>query len=148
MLGKNLLANVAIDRILGDTAAGQAATSTDILDMEGYEGVLFIAKLGDVTNASVVTLQAYQDTDAAGGTMAALSGTVTYTAAAADVDDDLLILDVYRPQKRYVKAVLTSGTADAVKNGVIAIRYGARKGPITQGSTVLDSDTLISPAEA
>ena len=149
MQGQNLLRNVAIDRVLIDTAAGQAATASDILDMQNYEGVVFIAKLGDVTAASVVTLQAQQDELNGAGGMATLAGSVTYTATgAADADDDLLILDVYRPQKRYVRALLTSATQDAVKNGVIAIRYGARKVPITQGTTVLDSDTLLSPAEA
>lgn len=148
MLGKALLNNVKITRVLVDTAAGQAATASDILDMEGFEGVLFIAKVGDVTDASVLTLAAQQNSANSTSGMAVLEGTVTFTAGATDADDDLLVLDVFKPRKRYVRAVLTSATANAVKNGIIAIQYGARKVPITQGATVLDSDTLISPAEA
>lgn len=147
-MNPTLLNDVAIDRILVDTAAGQAATASDILDMAGFEGVLLIAKLGDVTDTSVVTLQAQQNTANSGTGMATLSGSVTYTAGASDADNDLLVLDVYRPSERYVRALLTSATANAVKNGVIAIRYGARKVPVTQGSTVLSSATLIEPAEA
>lgn len=148
MLGKNLLNNVKITRVLAAVADGQAASASDILDMEGFEGVLFIAKVADVTKGSVLTLAAQQSTINDAGGMATLSGTVTYTADAADADDDLLVLDVFKPRERYVRAVFTSATQNAVKDGVIAIQYGARKVPITQGSTVLDSDTLISPAEA
>jgi hypothetical protein len=148
MIGRSLLNNVKITRVLGAVAAGQAASASDILDMQGFEGVLFIAKVADVTNGSVLTLAAQQSVINDAGGMATLAGTVTYTANATDADDDLLVLDVYKPMERYVRAVLTSATQDAVKDGVIAIQYGARKVPITQGSTVLDSDTLISPDEA
>ena len=148
MIGRSLLNNVKITRVLGAVAAGQAASASDILDMQGFEGVLFIAKVADVTNGSVLALAAQQSVINDAGGMATLSGTVTYTADATDADDDLLVLDVYKPMERYVRAVLTSATQDAVKDGVIAIQYGARKVPITQGSTVLDSDTLISPDEA
>lgn len=148
MTNPTLLSNVKISRVLVDTVAGQAATAGDILDMAGFEGVLFIAKLGDVTATSVVTLQAQQNTANSTSGMATLAGSVTYTAAASDADDDLLVLDVYRPRERYVRPLLTSATADAVKNGIIAIQYGAAKAPITQPATVLDSDTLIEPAEA
>ncbi len=58
------------------------------------------------------------------------------------------MLDVYKPKKRYIRAILKSATADAVKNGVIAIQYGARSVPITQPSTVLDSALLVSPVSA
>lgn len=149
MLGKNLLSNVKVTRVVAAVVAGQAATTGDILDMEGYEGVLFIAKFADVTNAAVLTLAAQGGNVAAGTDMATLAGSVTHTAASdAGDDDDLLVLDVVKPIHRYIRPVLTSATQDAVKDGVIAIQYGARKVPITQGTTVLDSDTLISPAYA
>ena len=147
-MNPTLLNDVAIDRVLAAVAAGQAASAGDILDMAGYEGVMFIAMLGDVTDTSVITLQAQQnDANQAGG-MATLAGSATFTAGAADADDDMLAIDVYRPTKRYVRPLLTSATANAVKNGVIAIRYGGRNKPVVQGVTVLDSATLIEPDEA
>ncbi len=147
-MNPSLLNDVVIDRVLIDTAAGQAATAGDILDMAGFEGVIFIAKLGDVTDTSVVTLTAQQNTANSSSGMATLSGSATYTAGATNADNNLLVLDVYRPTERYVRPVLTSATANAVKNGIIAIRYGSRKLPATQGATVLASATLIEPAEA
>lgn len=146
---QSLLRNVKITRILVDTVAGQAATASDILDMNGFEGVMFIAKLGDVTNGSVLTLACQQNTANSTVGMAALSGTATYTAGSAtDADNNLLVLDVVRPNKRYVRAVLTSATQDAVKNGIIAIQYGAKDAPTDQSATVIDSELIYNAAEA
>jgi len=145
----SLLNNVKITRVLAAVSDGQAASATDILDMSGFEGVMFIAKVADVTSGSVLTLQVQQDALNGAGSMANLTGAVaTYTAGATDADDDLLVVDVYKPEKQYVRAVLTSATQNAVKDGVIAIQYGpVRKVPITQGSTVLASAFVASPAE-
>jgi hypothetical protein len=144
----SLLKDAKITRVTNAVAAGQAATASDILDMSGFEGVVFIAALGDVSDTSVVTLTAQQNTANSTSGMATLSGSATFTAGASDADNKLLVLDVYRPRERYVRAVFTSATANAVKDGVIAIQYGPRVMPVTQGSTVIDSDTLIEPAEA
>jgi hypothetical protein len=54
---------------------------------------------------------------------------------------------VFRPAERYVRAVVTRGTADAVIDGVIAIQYGARVLPATQDATVAGIETHVSPAE-
>jgi len=144
----NLLNNVKITRVLGAVADGQAASASDILDMQGFNGVVFIAKVADVTAGSVLTLEAQQNTINSAAGMATLAGSVTYTAGATDADDDLLVLDVAQPRERYIRAVFTSATQNAVKDGVIAIQYGAEAAPVVQGSTVLDSDTLVNPAEA
>lgn len=144
----SLLKNVDIS-VVHNTNAGVPATfSTDILDMEGYDGVVFIAKLGDVVATAVVTLTAQQDDVNGAGGMATLSGdAVTFTAGAADADERLLILDLVKPQKQFVRGQLVVGTANAPISGVIAIRYKGAVSPITQGSDVLDSAVLTSPAE-
>jgi hypothetical protein len=146
----NLLKNVKITRVLADTAAGTADTlSSDIIDMSGFEGVMFIVKVADAANTAVGTLTVQQDDVNAAGGMAALAGdAVAYTFAAADGDDDMLIIDVYKPQKRYLRAQFARATANIAVSGIIAIQYGASKTPVTQGSTVLDSAQYISPAEA
>lgn len=143
-----MLKETKVTRIYAGAVAGFGDTlSSDILDMTGFEGVEFIADLGDQAATGVATLTCQQDTDAAGGTMATLTGSVAYTFAAADGDDDLLVLDVYKPVERYVRAQLKRETANITVKSIIAIQYGAMKTPVTQGSTVLDSDLLVSPAE-
>jgi hypothetical protein len=144
----NLLNNVMVTTVLGEVAAGQAANASSILDMSGYQGVMFIAKLSDsVANGGVATLKVQQNTANSTSGMADLTGTVTHTDD-DDADDDLLILDVVNPNERYVRAVLTTATADIGISGIVAIQYGALDVPITQGTTVLDSDTLGNPAES
>jgi len=144
----NFIKNFKITRVLEAQADGTGTQSSDILDMSGFEGVVFIAKFDDVDNTSVLTLQAQQNTVNSATGMATLSGNATYTAAAADADDDMLVLEVFKPQERYLRAQVVIATANATNAGVIAIQYNTYKAPITQGSTVLDSELLVSPDEA
>lgn len=139
---QGLLKNTKITRVLVDTAAGIAATSSDILDMAGFDSVCFVAKLGTVTATSVTTLACEGNTANSGTGMAALTSSVTSTDAGGADSNGLLVLDVVRPEKQFVRAVLTSATANAVKNGIIAIQYNAKDVPITQGSTILSSQTI------
>lgn len=131
-----------------------AASNTDdnstIIDMQGYDGVLFIAPITDSVATGVATLKAEQNTANSDSGMAALSG-ATATATSAendDLNDKALVLDVYRPSERYVQAVLTSGTANIAFGNVIAIKYRGSKCPITQGATILAETAVVSPAEA
>ena len=133
-----LTENCAIDYIEAAATAGTSTLTTDVLDMQGYDGIVFIAILGDVTDTSVLLLSAYEHTaNAASGT--AISGaTAGATAGASNYDSTLLVVDVQKPSKRYVYATLARGTANAVVNGVLAIRYkGSHSCPVTQGATVM-----------
>ena len=59
----NLLKNAELTQVINAVAAGTSdTTSGTILDMSGYDSVMFILSLGDVTNTAVVTLQAHQTT--------------------------------------------------------------------------------------
>ena len=53
--------------------------------------------------------------------------------------------DLFRPQKRYVRAVVTRGTANAVIDGVIALQYSPRVEPVTNDTTVKSTKLLVSP---
>lgn len=135
----SLLKDCAIDYVEAAAAAGQTALTGDVLDMQGWENVCFIAITGDVTATSVLTLSAYAHTANAASGAAITDASATYTAAASDADSKLMIVDVRQPQKRYVYPYLTRTTADAVISGIIAIRYNGEKLPVTQGSSVLVS---------
>lgn len=133
---------------LGAQADGTGTVSGAILDMAGYRGVRFIAKFDDVDNGAVLTLQAQQGAANSASAMATLSGNATYTAAAADADDKLLILDVVAPDDRYVRPQVVIGSANGTLACIISEQYGANDLPITQDSSVIDHDTLGEPAEA
>lgn len=138
-----LLDEVKVTRVENSAVAGTSELKTDVLDMSGFDGVVFIAVLGDVTDTSVLTLTPKGNTansDSSPTPVAITGASATYTAAASDADNKLMVVDVLRPGYRYVFASLTRTTANAVVDGIIAVQYKCRSVPVTQGSTVLVSD--------
>lgn len=143
----NLLPNVEFVVVEAAAAAGQTKLTTDTIDMAGWTGVVFIVHLGDVSDGSVLGLTAEHSDDDDSG-FADLGGALSFTAGASDADNKLLILDIVRPEKRYVRASLTRTTANAAVNGITAIKYEGPHVPIVQGDTVLASAVLPNPKAA
>lgn len=142
---ESLLKASKIDKVLVATVAGTADTlNGDIVDLQGFDSVMLIAILGDVANTAVVTLKAYCGDAAALGDGAYKTTTATVTADATSADDKLLILDVLKPGKRYVRADLVRATANAVVDGIIAIRYNAKAKPTTQPADVVNNNISVN----
>lgn len=147
----NFIKNFEISEVLAPISASSSTDSnSDILDMAGWEGVVFIVPITDSVATGVATITAQQNTANSDTGMAALSGasaTATCTTN-DDLNNQLLVLEVHKPRERYVQIAVTSGTADIAFGNGIAIRYRNRKQPITDAATVLDSTIVRSPAEA
>ena len=142
---ESLLKNGVVDKVLVATVAGTSDTlAGDILDLAGYDSVLLIGILGDVTNTAVVTLKAYCGDASNVSDGAYKTTTATITANATSADNKLLVLDVVRPGKRYVRADLVRATANAVVDGIVAIRYNARTNPTTQPADVVHSAISVN----
>lgn len=139
---------VKITRVANAAAAAQTAVNSSIIDNAGFDGCMFIAALGDVASGSVLGLAAQQDDVNAAGGMATIGTALAFTAGASDADNKLMVLDVFRPDKQFLRAALTRTTADAVVDGIIAIQYTARNRPTVHGSTVLVAGEAVAPAEA
>jgi hypothetical protein len=132
----SLVKNTSWTVVENAAAAGTTDLTTDTSDMQGFDSILYIVKLGDVTSGSVITLTAYSNpTDSASGGTSEKAGT-QITAGASDYDNKLLLLEVHRPSQRYMYAVLVIDTQNAVVDSIIAVRFNAKSVPITQGSTV------------
>jgi hypothetical protein len=144
----SLLKNVKITRVANAAAAATTDVNGSILDMQSFEGVMFVALLGDVADTSVLALKAEQNTVNSGTGMAALTGNAGLTAGASNADNTALVLDVHKPRERYVRPVLSRGTANAVVDGIIAIQYGPQHKPTTQAASVIASALIADPAEA
>lgn len=150
-MNPGLLKDIEIREVGAPIAAGSSIDgNSDRIDMAGYEGVIFVCPLTDSAITGVATLTVEQNTSDADSGMAALSGaTATATSAANDdLNDQLLVVEVYRPRERYVQAVRTSATANIAYGNLTAILYGKRKMPVSAHSTVLASAVAASPAEA
>ncbi len=142
----NLSKNVKVTRALNSVAAGTTSQNGSVIDMSGFEGVQFIALFGALTATQVTSLKVQQGDKSDGSDMADLEGSLH--AALADTDGNkCLVTDLFRPQKRYVRAVVTRGTANAVIDGVIALQYSARVQPVANDTSIKATKLLISPDE-
>ncbi len=141
----NLSKNVKVTVVSPAAVAAQTAIDSSVLDMTGFDGVIFIALLGDVTSTSVLTLTAKGNTanSTSSPTPATLKATDAFTADATSADSKAIMVDVYRPTQRYVFANLTRTTANAVVGGILAIQYKGTKRPTTQDTSVIASSFAV-----
>jgi len=137
----NLSKDIKITVVEAAAAAAQTELVTDVLDMSGYEGVMFIALTGDVTTASVLTLTVKGNSanSVSSPTPVTQKATDAFTADGTSADSKVLMVDVYKPALQYVFGSLTRTTADAIVGGIIAIQYNARTKPTTQAASVIAS---------
>ncbi len=126
-----------------DAAAGTSdVTPSARIDMQGWDGVLLIAKIGTIVATGTVDFTARSaSTDVAGAKL-------SLTAALTDADDDtLMILDLRDPDERYVDWIIERGTANSEVDAVIAIQYRGSSLPSVQGATVGASASAVRPAK-
>lgn len=137
----NLSKDVKISVVAAAATAAQTAVTSSVLDMSGYDGVMFIALTGDVTATSVLTLTAKANSanSASSPTPITQKATDAFTAGASDADSKALVVDVFKPTLRYVFAELTRTTANAVVGGILAIQYQASNKPTSHDASVIAS---------
>ena len=142
------LADNAVPVYAGDavTAGSSIDNNSSRIDMAGYDGVLFIATITDSVATGVATLTVEEnDADSDAGMTALTGGSATVTSQANDdLNGTTLVVDVYKPEKRYVQAVRTSETANIAFGNVIAIPYSGRKLPLTADDTNSATAKVVS----
>ncbi|HEY9060958.1 MAG TPA: hypothetical protein VIO64_10730 [Pseudobacteroides sp.] len=137
---ESLVKNCSFEAAMNNTAAGTGDTlNGDIIDLGtggNFDSVLFVAKLGDCADTAVGTLKAYcgDASDVADGAYKAV--TAAFTATATNSDNKLVILDVVKPGKRYVRPDFVRATANIAVESIIAIKYNSKSYPVTQGTDV------------
>lgn len=137
-LGQNLSPGLAISiAAAAVTSAGTAVDGTAI-DMQGYEGVVFFC---DVGTANAGNFLKASQSELSGSGFDDLAGSKVVASANANI----VMLEVHRPEKRYVKPHLIRAGANTTAGQIYAIRYGAMKAPVSQ-STV-DRGIVNGPAE-
>lgn len=143
---EQLIKNMVIAEVEAPvSAANNTDNNSDIIDMAGYDGVVFVVPITDSVSTGVATITVEGNTINSDSGMAALTGaTATATCTVNDdLNDQLLMIDVRNPQKRYLQCVETSATANIAFGNMIAIKYKGRAFPITEDSTVLDSAAVV-----
>ena len=128
--------------VSGHTNAGQAAVTGTHVDMGGtvgFDSVMFIFVLGTVSAGSVMVAKAQEGNNSGDSDQADIAGTsVSVTdSGGASSNKIAAIVDVVKPQKRFVRPVITPGTANAEIDMIIALQYNARSRPTVQDASVL-----------
>lgn len=136
----NLSKNVKVTPVIAYAAAGTGTTSGTEIDMQNYEGVMFVGgAMGTANSGNYFKLQ--QDTATGMGSAADLEG----SKITPGDNGDAIKVDLYGPGERFVRIVAVRG-ASSTLGAVYAVQYGPKKMPVSDASTV-DSETHISPAE-
>lgn len=139
---KYLKASIATTTTAG--AVGMTTITGAALDMADYEGVLIVVPVGAIVATGVQSIKAQQGSAANLSDAADLAGT-NQVIAVADADKTFYI-DLVKPTKRYVRVLVTRGTANSTFGGITYLQYSARKKPPIQGTNV-SGETHVSPAE-
>lgn len=122
------------------TSAGTAINS-DSVDMQGFEGVMFVGSVSTVNAANFANVAQSSDDGSSDDFTDLLA-----TKVVPGTNGNSFLIDVFRPEKRYVRLEIDRGGANTVTGDIYAIQYGARKKPTSQGATI-DAETHISPIE-
>lgn len=148
MPAKNLINAIQALIHNAPVAAGQTAVDPSSgVDCSDCEGVLYLVWFGTITATAVTSLKVQQSSD--NGVADGYSDVAGSAVTVLDSNDDrLFLVNHHMPQKRYSKLYISRGTANAVVNGVLAIKYGLKTQPATQSTAhVANSKLLIAPAE-
>ncbi|MCH7573603.1 MAG: hypothetical protein IIA59_00600 [Candidatus Marinimicrobia bacterium] len=138
MTGSNLTKNVKVTLVKAEQSSGGGAINSDSVDMQGFEGVVFIGTMV-TANASNFASVAQSADDSSFNDLAGTKVTP------GDAGDQFMI-DIYKPLDRYLRVDIDRGGANTVVGEIFALQYGARKVPVSHGSTI-DSEVHVSPAE-
>lgn len=119
-------------------ATGTTEQFSSYVDTSACDGVLFIVRLGSPAANNIVRAQ--QNTVSSGGSPADLAGSAIVSGTS-----NVIVIDVARPTKQFVRVAIARGTTTTV-DSIVAIRYGAHKQPTTQPSGVL-AEANVGSAE-
>lgn len=138
--------SVKITKVSAATAAGTSVINSSVVDMQGYDGCLFVVTAGAIVAGGVQSLKVQQDAAVGMGAAADLAG--TGLTVADDDDNQVFWLDVKRPGERYLRLVISRATQNSAWGEIYAIQYRGRQLPVS--NNVVDTITgekHESPAE-
>jgi hypothetical protein len=143
---------IKITQVIDATAGAAAATAINgnRVDMQGFEGVMFVCVTGAITSGAVTSIKAQQGNASSGTTNLSDAADLAGTSQAIADDDDgqIFVIDINRPQKRYVRPVVGRATQNAVIQTCLAIQYGPRaKATAFAVVDAINVEQFTSPAE-
>ncbi len=127
-------------------AGSSDITTGTLLDMQGFDSVIWTACFGTLTGTQITSLKVQGGNASDGSDLADLVGATAGPMADGD-SNKMLTIEVTKPMNvRYLKLIIKRGTANAVLDSVVATQYSARVQPTSDDATTSSAATLaISP---
>jgi len=146
----NFLKNAKFHSVMVPSTGTTTLQSTAVLDMTGYDSVMWIAQFSGNTNSTGGFGGVYymHSDDTGTGDQVGSTATAAISTSIPAIDNTLYVLDVHKPLKRYVSAMIYKDTANDCDAALMAIQYNSSLGPVTQPSTsagVINSGVFVSP---
>ena len=123
-------------------ASGGTDAASSYVDMQNLEGVCFVGNLGTAGSTDDCKLQVWLSTSTSSTGHASTALSITSTASKSD---DLIILDCYKPLRRYIKTHLTRSAA-VEYGGTNAFQYGPRKSPVVDSTSLAGTPVVVAGA--
>lgn len=143
----NLSNSTRIVRVSNAIAAGVTTPqSSAVVDTAGFEGCRFVFLMGATAATGTPQCKIQQGNAANMSDAADLLGSGYLNVPTTD-DNQAVIIDVYRPTNRYLRAQVIRGTANTTIDGIIAELYEGDVLPKTKDATVASGKILVSVAE-
>lgn len=138
-MARNFLNNLRVTAIHGSISTTAQTHYSDQVDMAGYEGCAFefvFRSTGASTGTAAVTIVGTDTSTADSTSYAAINGaTMTVRKSTTASTKRVGVLDMYRPQYRYLKAKVVQ-QAKIATLAIIANKYDARYVPDAQSTGV------------
>lgn len=128
MIHMGLSDKVLVTTEIQPQSAGAGAVNGAGVDMQGWEGVMFLINVGAITGSGTFDARAVSDDNSGFNSVTNITGqdasgaNANAAIAQATAANGVHILEVYRPTERYVRLIGTVAV-NTVAFGASAIRY-------------------------
>jgi len=116
-MAQNFLSKCKLVKISDHSAASTADVTSSIVDTAGYQGVVFFTSFGTANATNTIKVQHNTANQTTG--MADVLG----TSVASGSSDEDVIVEIHRPQARYLQIVAARGASSTLES-VWAALYG------------------------
>lgn len=115
-----------IVKVKAAVAAGTTAIECDTVDLQDYDGVMFVTTVGAITSGGAQSVKVQEgDTSTPADDVTGLAITI-----ADDDDGQSFVLDFKKGLKRYARLYISRASQNSAFGEVYAILYGARLKPV------------------
>jgi hypothetical protein len=139
-----LSSHVSVNQDIDPISVSSAATvNGDSLDMQEYDGCLFLLTVGAIAATGTIDAKITSDALTAFGSPTDVPG-AAITQIDDTGDDKVYAIDVHgKMPEQFIRIEVTDAVAVARVRGVVSIRYRGRRAPVVQPADVAE---LVSVA--